>query len=146
MAQEVAVAAVSHAIQLSVAPVFLLTAVGAMLTVLTSRVARIIDRARLAETRLTNETGDAAGFLKTELGTLAKRATLIQRAIAFSTVTALCICGVIATLFSAAFLSFDASIPVAMLFVAAMMAFIIALLCFLREVTIATATLRIGPR
>lgn len=146
MAQDIAVETVSHAIQLSVAPVFLLTAVGAMLSVLTSRIARIIDRARLAESKLTTESGDAAGVLRGELGTLATRARLIQRAITFSTVTALCICGVIATLFSAAFLSFDASIPVAVLFVAAMVSFIVALLCFLREVSIATATLRIGPR
>ena len=38
---------VVHVIQLAVAPVFLLSGVGVILTVLTNRLARIIDRARL---------------------------------------------------------------------------------------------------
>lgn len=42
---------VSHAIQLSVAPVFLLTGIGALLSVLTNRLGRVIDRARLLESR-----------------------------------------------------------------------------------------------
>ena len=37
---------VAHVIQLSVGPVFLLTGIGAMLSVLTSRLARIVDRFR----------------------------------------------------------------------------------------------------
>ncbi len=37
---------VAHSIQLAVAPVFLLSAVGVVLTVLTNRMTRIIDRAR----------------------------------------------------------------------------------------------------
>lgn len=41
-----AVSNVAYFIQLSVAPVFLLTGMGAMLGVLTSRLSRIIDRAR----------------------------------------------------------------------------------------------------
>jgi hypothetical protein len=43
--------AVAHAIQLAVAPVFLLSAIGAMLAVMTSRLGRIIDRARDLEAR-----------------------------------------------------------------------------------------------
>lgn len=43
---------VAHVIQLSVAPVFLLSGVGVMLTVFTNRLARIIDRARVLEERL----------------------------------------------------------------------------------------------
>lgn len=145
MAQDIAVETVSHAIQLSVAPVFLLTAVGAMLGVMTSRLGRIIDRARLAESRLTAESADTAAALQSELVLLARRARLIQRAITLYAVTALCICGVVGALFAAAFLRVDASIPVAVLFVAAMGAFIVALICFLREIFIATATLRFGP-
>jgi hypothetical protein len=59
--------------------------------------------------------------------------------------TALLVCTVIAVLFSSAFLHFDASYPVALLFIAAMLAFFLGLLWFLREIFIATATLRIGP-
>jgi len=46
METESAISAVSHAIQLSVAPLFLLTAIGAMFAVLTTRLSRIVDRGR----------------------------------------------------------------------------------------------------
>jgi hypothetical protein len=52
---------------------------------------------------------------------------------------------VIATLFVGAFGGFDATVPVALLFVVAMVAFIAGLVSFLREISIATARLRIGP-
>jgi hypothetical protein len=41
--------AVAHAIQLAVAPVFLLSGIGAILAVMTNRLGRIIDRARVLE-------------------------------------------------------------------------------------------------
>jgi hypothetical protein len=61
------------------------------------------------------------------------------------TVTALLVCGVIATLFIGAFGGFDTSMPVALLFVAGMVALIGGLLFFIREISIATARMRIGP-
>jgi hypothetical protein len=56
------------------------------------------------------------------------------------------VCSVIAALFLSAFLCFDASIPVALLFIAAMSAFFLGLVWFLREIYVATVNLRIGPR
>jgi len=41
---------------------------------------------------------------------------------------------------------FDATILVALLFIAAMLAFFLGLLWFLREIYVATVNLRIGPR
>ena len=55
------------------------------------------------------------------------------------------VCAVIAALFLSAFLRFDLTSTVAFLFVAAMLALFGGLLFFLREVFLATATLRIGP-
>lgn len=49
-----------------------------------------------------------------------------------------------ATLFVGAFLEFDASVPIALLFVAGMSTFILGLLFLLREISLATASLRIG--
>jgi hypothetical protein len=43
-------------------------------------------------------------------------------------------------------LSFDALIPVALPFIAAMLCFFLGLLCFPREIYLATVSLRIGPR
>jgi hypothetical protein len=139
--------AVAHAIQLAVAPVFLLSGIGAMLAVLTSRLSRIIDRGRALDSQLvTAPPVDAAASIHSELVALSRRARLISRAITLCTVTALLVCAVIATMFVGAFVGFDAAVPVALLFVAAMVAFFGGLLSFLREIFIATANLRIGPR
>ena len=77
---------------------------------------------------------------------LSRRAKLNGRAITLCTTTAPLVCTVIAVLFLSAFLSFDASIPVALLFIAAMLCFFLGLLCFLRVIYLATVSLRIGPR
>jgi len=54
---------IAHIIQLSIAPVFLLTGVGTLLNVLSGRLARIIDRARVLEQRL--ETPELPGSAAT---------------------------------------------------------------------------------
>lgn len=138
--------AVAHAIELAVAPVFLLTGIAAILGVMIGRLGRVIDRARLLEERLDDASPESLGTLRADLATLSKRAKLINRAITFCTATALLVCTVIAILFLSAFLRFDASIPVALLFIAAMTAFFLGLLWFLREIYVATVSLRIGPR
>jgi len=142
--REAALATIGHAIQLSVAPVFLLTAIGAMLGVLTNRLARVVDRARTVELRLAENPPEAA-TLHADLAMMSRRAKLINRAITLCTITALFVCAVVASLFLGAFLRLDASLVVAWLFIAAMAAFIAGLLCFLREIFLATASLRIGP-
>ena len=137
---------IAHVIQLSVAPVFLLSGIGAMLAVMTSRLGRIIDRARVLEDRLENAVPERAAAIEADLGTLAHRARLIGPAITLCTATALLVCTVIAVLFLSAFFRFDASVPVALLFVAAMLAFFLGLLWFLREIFVATTNLRIASQ
>lgn len=136
---------VAHAIQLAVAPVFLLTGIGAMLSVMTNRLGRVIDRARVLEQKLETAQANDAETLKSHLKTLAFRAKLIGRAIYLCTTTALLVCTVIALLFVGGFLGLDPSIPVALLFIAAMAALVAGLLWFLREIFVATASLHIGP-
>ena len=138
--------AVAHAIQLAVAPVFLLSGIGAMLAVMTSRLGRIIDRARDLEARLVDASPEFFSTLQTDLRMLSQRAKLIYSAIALCTTTALLVCAVIAFLFVSAFLQFDASVVVALLFIAAMSTFVFGLLWFLREIYVGTISLRIGPR
>ena len=146
MQQDLATSLAAHAIQLAVAPVFLLTSIGAVLSVLTNRLSRVVDRARVLEKLLAKaEPGEQASF-QDNLATLSRRAALIGRAIGLCTVTALLICTVIATLFLGAWLEFNTSMIVSVLFIVAMLTFFSGLIYFLREVLIATASLRIGPR
>jgi Protein of unknown function (DUF2721) len=107
--------AVAHAIQLAVAPVFLLSGIGAILAVMTNRLGRVIDRGRVLEDRLGAASPKLVTTLRADLAILSRRAKLISRAITFCTTTALLVCTVIAVLFLSAFLRFDAAIPVALL-------------------------------
>lgn len=144
MQGESGVTAVAHVIQLSVAPVFLLLGIGAMLTVMTNRLGRIVDRARVIQAIAGDPHADPHADI--EMQTLSRRGTLISRSISLCTLTALAICGVIVVLFVGAFLQRDTSPVAAWLFVAGMIAFFVGLLLFLREVLAATAWLRIGLR
>ena len=120
MNPDVGITAVAHVIQLSVAPVFLLSGLGGMLTVMTNRLARIIDLARLLERQLRAAPAADHPRLEAQLATLARRARLSSRAITLCTVTALFICAVVAVLFLAVFFGFDASAWVALLFIGSM--------------------------
>lgn len=143
MQQETGVAAIAHAIQLSVSPVFLLLGIGTMLAVMTNRLARIVDRARVLQ-RQAAAAGQAADeSLVQESATLVRRGRLISLAIALLTAAALLISAIIAILFAGAFLDWDASRIVALLFIGAMFAVFLGLVLFLREVFLATAGLRL---
>jgi hypothetical protein len=144
MQVDTGVTAVAHVIQLAVAPVFLLSGIGAMLSVMTSRLARVVDRARVLEREVLQRGTDPEPLVTDELSALSRRARLISRSISLCTVTALLICAVIAVLFVGAFLQLDTSTTVALLFITAMVAFFAGLLMFLREILLATATVRIG--
>jgi hypothetical protein len=109
-----------------------------------SGITAIARRARALERQAPPRPADAAATQR-QLATLARRATLVSWSITLCTITALLVCAVIVVLFMGAFLRFDASVPVALLFVAAMGAFFLGLLSFLRELFVATANLRIGP-
>lgn len=139
------VGTMAHVIQLSVAPVFLLTAIGTMLSVMTNRLARVIDRARYHEARLETALPEQIPKLHAALATLSRRADLIGHAIFLCTATALLVCTVIALLFLGDYLRYDISLPVAVLFILAMFLMVLGLVSFLREIFIAKASLQIGP-
>ncbi len=142
-----AVSNIAYFIQLSVAPVFLLTGVGTMINVLTSRLGRIIDRARLKQERYEVCESDSLERLglHRDLQRLSLRARLVSRAISLCTSCSLLVSVSIVVLFLEAQLHAYLHGVVPALFIAAMCAFIGGLLCFLREIQVATAALRIGP-
>lgn len=137
---EIQLGDVGHIIQLAIAPVFLLTGVGTNLSVLTSRLARIIDRSRVLEERLlhSRETDQAD---KKEIEILYRRAHLINYSITLSTSCALLVCIVIASLFLGSALGLALGQFIAALFVLAMLSLIGSFIFLLREIFIATRTL-----
>jgi hypothetical protein len=137
---------ISHVIQVAVAPVFLLMAVSGILGVLTNRLARIVDRARVLDRQAEAADDLELTHVHDDLAVLARRAKLVNGAITLAVLCALCVCGVIVMLFADAVLLADNSRTIALLFVIAMVCFIAALAGFLRETYLATSGLRFGRR
>lgn len=138
---------VAQAIQLALGPVFLLTGIAGMLNVMAGRLARIIDRGR----QLTEGGPEAAAprtneALDRELDGLEKRRHLASAAITASTLAALLVCMVIAALFLEVVLDAPFKWAVALLFTGATLALVVGLAFFLREVHLATSTIRISRR
>jgi len=131
------VASVAYVIQLAVAPVFLLTGVGAILTVLINRLARVVDRFRV----LSNLSSQEQSAYKQEMTTLSHRARWVHWAVSLCTVSALLICIVVAALFVGSETSLDPSRAISLLFIFAMLALILGLLCFMREIFLATGNI-----
>ncbi len=130
---------IGHVIQLAIAPVFLLTGVATMLTVLTNRLARIIDRTRVLEDRLRVASSDE---YSDELEVLYTRSHLINYAITASTGCGLLICLIIAFLFLGDTTNLPLDQYIAAMFVIAMVALIGAFVYLLREIFIASRFMR----
>ena len=136
---------IAHLIQVALTPIFLISAIGVTLNVLTSRLARIVDRARTMEDRLGGGMQRADTHeLQRQLTVLARRAGYINAAITCITMSALLISLVVVMLFLNAFLRWDLSAFIAIMFILSMLSLAAALSTFLVEVRIATSTLRIG--
>ena len=104
-----------------------------------------LDALRGVEALLGGAPPQHLGPLHDSLRMSARRAKLINFAITFCTITAILVCAVVGILFVGVFFKFDVSALIATLFVTGMSTFIVGLLFFLREIFLATASLRIGP-
>jgi CBS domain containing-hemolysin-like protein len=135
---------IAHLIQVALTPIFLISAIGVTLNVLTSRLARIVDRARAMENEARQTDSRNPRDLHAALRILERRARYINAAITLITISALFIALVVVMLFVNAFLRWDLSAFIASMFILSMLALAAALLSFLIEVRIATTTLRIG--
>lgn len=134
--------ALAQAIQLSLAPVFLLASMSGLLMVLTNRLARLIDRARELQRQGRDSAQELGRDLRLELQGQKKRMGLVMRAIAFCTVTMLLVALVVAIVFISVVAKLDLALMVVPLFVLAMVCLMVAVSLFLRELQLATAQLR----
>ena len=136
-------ATVTHGIQLAVAPVFLLTAVAAMIGTVAGRLARIIDRARILEQKI-----DAAPASDTMLPAFAELKRLQQRGrLANVSIGLLTFCAILIGLtIVALFIGETTEIQIFRLatvsFLAGVVCFLLALLGFLTETLLATRVLK----
>jgi hypothetical protein len=136
---------IAHAIQLAIAPVFLLTGIAGLLGVMANRLARVIDRARDLDETWDSLDPRSRAAARREAINLERRRRVCSWSINGCTAAALLICLVIVSLFVEEFFSTNLRVLAGSLFVAAMVAVIFGLSCFLREVYLATHTTRIDP-
>lgn len=130
---------VPHVIQLAIAPVFLLTSIGTILSVLSHRLSRIVDRMRVLIDRLAEPElgGSARMAMRGEVSLLCVRRKFVHQAIVFSTMAAIFVALLIVSAFVGALATANVSIVLAVLFMLALVAFVGALVSFLREVLLA---------
>lgn len=131
-------------IQLSVAPVFLLAGIAGFLNVMSGRLGRIVDRARVVEVRESRlNDPKSRAIAHRELVTLWRRVNIINWSIGFCTGSGLLVCTLIVSLFVGGFWRLNIGSLIVGFFVLALVLLIIALMYFLKEVQLATRTLRI---
>ena len=137
---------IAGVIQLAVAPVFMLTAVGAILAALNIRLGRAVDRRRVLEERLPRMPQAELASAQLELATIARRIRFVYLSILFAVVSGLFISLLIVGAFLGAFVRADLSTTIGAMFIFAMLALIACLLLFLREIFLAVSTPRHVPR
>jgi hypothetical protein len=128
-------------IQMAVAPAFLLTGIGAILTVMANRLTRIVDRFRVIneQKNLSMKKRDKTD----ELLSLLSRARWTHIAIFLTTVSALLICVLIAMIFIATEVNFNLDQYLSILFIVAMTALVLGLLSFLKEVSLSKGVINL---
>ena len=125
----------SKAIQLSVAPVFLLAGIGALMNVISGRLVRVVDNALKAKAAL--EAGEVVDPM--EQSTYRKRMRLTIRAIELLTAATLLISTVVAVMFFSVISRLNLTLLVVPMFITAMLLVMLASVSFLREVRMASA-------
>lgn len=132
-------------IQLSLAPVFVLVAIGNILNILSTRLGRVVDRARQLQ-QMHNETeGQAHDVVVLEIRAVDRRIAIITKAIRLMVISGLAIGLTVAVLFVQGIFGFDLHVLAVVMFLASIVLLLAALVMFLHETQIAAASLRI-PR
>ena len=124
---------VAETIQIALAPVFLLTGIGAFLNVLTGRLARVVDRARSLH-RVRPETPAERERHRGELRLLDRRMAVINAALLLFVGSAVSICLVVAGLFVAELAQWRLGRWLALAFILAMLLVMAGLVLFMLEV------------
>lgn len=136
---------IAQTIQLALAPVFVLVAMGNILNLLSSRLGRVVDRARTLQDRHTATEGPDHDEVVQEIRMIDRRITLITRAIRLMVISGLLVGGTVAVLFLEELIDWKLQRMAAGTFLAAIGLLMWALVLFLRETQISAQQLRI-PR
>ncbi len=130
-------------IQLALTPVFVLVAIGNILNILSTRLGRVVDRARTLQERHASTEGMQHDMVVSELRLVHRRMTLITHAVRMMVLSGLAIGVTVAILFLSGLSGFDWHTAAAATFLASIVLLLIALVMFLRETQVAGRALQI---
>ncbi len=136
---------IAQTIQLALAPVFVLVAIGNLLNLLSSRLGRVVDRSRHLQDRHMATEGPDHDMVVAEIRMIDQRIRLITRAVFTLVVSGLAIGITVAVLFVQQLVGADLQLVAALTFVVAILLLMWALVLFMRETRISAQQLRI-PR
>ena len=139
----VSVTTVAEIVRLALAPVFLLSGIGAFLNVCAARLSRIVDRSRDIEPMLLASRGAEHDRWLAELGILDRRMHLVSWATALSVLSALLTCLVVALLFAATLTRTQFGTAIALLFIASMVTIGAGFAVFLLETRLGARQVRV---
>ena len=134
---------IAQTIQLALAPVFVLVAIGNIMNVLSSRLGRVVDRSRKLQERHGQTEGREHDMLVREIRIIDLRIRTISRALLTLVIAGLTIGLTVAVLFLEEILKVELQLVAAGTFILAIALLMWALLLFLRETRLATDALRI---
>lgn len=134
---------IAQTIQLALAPVFVLVAIGNIMNILSTRLGRIVDRSRHLQDRHMATEGPDHDMVVLEIRAIDRRISLITRAIRLLVVGGLAIGMTVATLFLEELVTLNLQLIAAGFFLVAVALLMWALVLFLSEIQIAAAQLRI---
>jgi hypothetical protein len=140
---QLSVDTVGEIVRNAVAPVFLLSGIGAFLNVCTSRLSRIVDRSRDLEPRLLASRGAEHDRWVDELKILDRRMSLVSWAIFLSVLSALLICVVVSLLFAASLTGTHFGTAIALLFIGSMITIGTGFAVFLAETWVGSRAVRV---
>jgi len=133
----------AHTIQLALAPAFLLNGIGIILGMLTGRLTRIVDRARVIEGEFTPRDHPNHVHQVGELRLLDRRMKIVNNAIFLATASAVVLCTVVAAMFLARLAGFGFARTLAAMFALTLLLLIASLVLFLVEVRVAVRAIQI---
>jgi MFS family permease len=134
---------IAVAIQLAIAPAFLLVGIGQFLVLAAGRLARVIDRARELAERIPENPGPEDMPCVEELRQLDWRMTVVNWSVFFGTAAMVGVCLLVASLFVTRFAHVDYGGAIAIAFIVVMALLVIGLILFLYEVRLANRTIRV---
>ncbi|MEO0061743.1 MAG: hypothetical protein RLZZ08_303 [Pseudomonadota bacterium] len=134
---------ISQTIQLALAPVFVLVAIGNIMNILSTRLGRVVDRSRILQERHGRTSGTEHDEIVREIRLVDQRIRIIGRAITLLVTSGLTIGFTVSMLFVEELFAVNLQQVAAAGFFAAIMLLMVALWLFMRETRLAADALKI---